>query len=123
MRFDVKPVVITAGMEIAIEWEVTGADRVTIAPLIAARMDPPKNAISQKPDRNTSYVLTAYNGPVQVNRQQNVTVGPAPTATPVPLAPVIAYFKALPNPVTVLDANSPSTITPCRGRSRGLYQY
>lgn len=112
VRFDVKPVVITAGMEIAIEWEVTGADRVTIAPLIAgADGYPPKGAISQKPDRNTSYVLTAYNGPVQVSRQQNVTVGPAPTATPVPLAPVIAYFKALPNPVTVLDANSPSTIT------------
>ncbi len=112
LRFDVKPAVITAGMEVAIEWEVIGADRVTLSPLIAgADGYPPKGAISQKPVNNTQYILTAFNGTVRISRQQDVTVGPAPTPTPVPKAPVISLFKVLPNPVTVLNANSPATVT------------
>src|SRR5207302_8041651 len=41
----------------------------------------------------TSYVLTAVNGPNTVPMQRDVTVNPAPTATPMPVAPKITTFQ------------------------------
>ncbi len=95
VRFDVKPTVITAGQEIQIDWEVTGADRVTIEPLQnGASSFPVKGSIGQKPDRNIAYFLTAALGNIEVKRQITVIVGPAPTATPPPVAPRIEFFTA-----------------------------
>ena len=110
VRFDVKPASIIAGEEVLIEWEVLGADRVTLSPLIGgADGYPPKGSIAQKPDRSVAYVLTAFNGNVQSSRQQNIIVAPAPTATPLPFAPKIVLFKVLPNSL-VLQGTQPGSV-------------
>jgi len=54
---------------------------------------PPKGSIEQSPPNSTSYVLTAANGPNTVPMQRDVTVNPAPTATPTPVAPRITTFQ------------------------------
>lgn len=104
VQFDVKPSVITAGQEIQITWEATGAERVEIKPLVGADNYPPKGSVGQKPDKNTTYVLTAFSQGKQVSRQAAVLVGPAPTATPVPIPPSIEFFTASSQEVVIGSA-------------------
>jgi hypothetical protein len=58
-----------------------------------------------------NFVLTAKNGVGKVKTAQaSITVNPAPTATPVPLAPKIEFFTPNPNTV-VADATSPAIVS------------
>ncbi|MCA1553115.1 MAG: hypothetical protein LC737_01925, partial [Chloroflexi bacterium] len=93
VRFDISPLVITAGQTIKIEWEVTNADTVVIDGVQGPNKFPPKGSVNQNPDKSTSYVLTAVNGPNVVPLQRDVVVNPAPTATPTPIPPKVETFQ------------------------------
>src|SRR5439155_13889424 len=93
VRFDIIPQVITAGQEIQIDWEVLNADTVAIQGIPNANQFPPKGSVKLAPDKSTSYVLTAINGPNVVPLQRDVTVNPAPPPTPTPAAPRIVTFQ------------------------------
>lgn len=92
-KFIANPSVIVVGTPVIIEWDVDGADVVSVQP-IGGNL-PPIQSVSQSPQQDTTYVLNAAKGssaikPVAVQ----VFVTPAPTATPEPEAPQIEYFQA-----------------------------
>src|SRR5262249_22499679 len=102
-RFDVQPLVITAGESVQLDWIVTGVDKVTITGVDG---DLSPNGSIQFPPTGTGTVffkLTATNGGPPVVLQRSITVNPAPSPTPVPLAPKIEFFTANP-PTVVADA-------------------
>jgi hypothetical protein len=94
-KFLANPSIIIAGTPVLVEWDVEGADMVSIQP-IGSNL-PPVQTISQSPQQNTTYVLNAANGssaiqPIAVQ----VFVTPPPTSTPEPNAPEIVFFNADP---------------------------
>ncbi len=102
-RFDVQPLVITAGESIRLDWVVTGVDQVTIlgvdgvyAPTGSIEFTPPAAG-------TFSFVLTAQWAGEPKTLQQIVTVLPAPSPTPEPLAPKIDFFTVSPDEVVAGD--------------------
>ncbi|MCL4295500.1 MAG: FHA domain-containing protein [Anaerolineae bacterium] len=90
-KFIANPSVIIVGTPVIVEWDVEGADVVSVQP-VGGNL-PPIQSVSQSPQQNTTYVLNAAKGssaiqPIAVQ----VFVTPAPTATPEPEAPEIEYF-------------------------------
>ncbi len=108
VQFDVSPLEITQGDTITIVWEVEGADSVDIDPLGTGL--PLKGQMSAQPQALTTYRLSAtFTGPdgTQASAEsllREIIVNPAPTATPVPVAPVIELFAATPNELVKGDA-------------------
>jgi len=96
-RFDVRPLVITMGQSVNIDWAVQGVSTVQIAPIPDAF--PAGGSIQHAPDKTTAYILTASNGQTETKQIRQVIVMPAPTPTPVPQAPKIEYFTVSPEQV------------------------
>src|SRR5205814_4616355 len=90
LRFDVSPLVITAGGTIRLDWEVSNADHVQIQGVQGdSRTFPPKGSLEQKPDKDTVFVLIPGDGVNVQPQQRQVKVTPlaateTPTATPIP---------------------------------------
>lgn len=82
---------IMAGQSISITWAVTGTNSVSIAPLNGVY--PASGSISYTPEGTTDLVLTAANRAGEVRRIQRVVV------KPLPVAPTIDFFSALPKDV------------------------
>jgi hypothetical protein len=105
VRFDVEPLEITAGDTIQIDWAVTGADSVTIDPVDQGL--PLEGNIGQQPTTLTTYQLTAFKSAPDGTQVKNssilkqVIVNPEPTATTVPLAPVVEIFEITPKEVVL----------------------
>ena len=108
-RFDVQPLVITAGESVQLDWIVTGVDKVTITGVDGDLS--PNGSIQVAPTTlgTVFFKLTATNGGEPVVLQRSITVNPAPSPTPVPLAPKVEFFTA--NPATVVaDPNTPAVV-------------
>jgi len=103
IRFDVDPLEITVGETVRIDWEVEGADTVSIDPLGTGL--PVKGNMGDQPTSLTTYQLTAYktgeDGTTVENKSllREVVVNPLPTPSPVPQAPQIQLFQATPNEI------------------------
>ena len=96
-RYNVNPLEITAGDKVQIQWTVANVDGVAIDPLGEF---PPDGSIEDQPGQTTTYVLRATNGQVAIEPVlREVIVNPAPTATPVPGAPIIEFFTSSPSEV------------------------
>jgi hypothetical protein len=94
-KFIANPSVITVGTPVVVEWDVEGADVVSVQP-VGGNL-PPIQSVSQSPQQNTTYVLNAAKGSSSIQPIAiQVYVTPAPTATPVPDAPEIVFFEADP---------------------------
>jgi hypothetical protein len=103
VQFDVEPMEITAGETVNIDWEVTGADSVSINPLNQPGL-PIKGTLSDQPENLTTYQLIAIVGPegAQVKNSsllKEVIVNPLPSATPEPVAPEVQVFEITPKEV------------------------
>lgn len=85
--FTANPSAVLTGTPLTLNWAVTGADSLTVAPGIGAVTG---TSLVVIPIANTTYVLTATNAGGSVTRSASVTV-----STPEPL-PVIASFAATP---------------------------
>jgi hypothetical protein len=104
VQFDVEPMEITAGGTVNIDWEVTGADSVSINPLNQPGL-PIKGTMSDQPANLTTYQLIAIvTGPdgTQVKNSsllKEVIVNPLPSATPEPVAPEVQIFEITPKEI------------------------
>jgi hypothetical protein len=99
-RFDVQPLVITMGQSVKIDWQVSGVQKVSIAPIPEAL--PSSGSLGHTPSQSPQrYTLTASNGQTETILYREVIVNPAPTATSAPLPPKIEYFTASPDTVVV----------------------
>jgi hypothetical protein len=100
-RFDALPSPITAGEEVTLEWNTTGAEKVRIDPL--GQEFPPVGKVVLKLEQpgTVSYILTALNGSAEAKSLREVVVNPAPTPTPVPGSPIIDFFTGTPLEVSV----------------------
>jgi len=103
VQFDVAPKVVTLGESVQIDWEVSGADTVSIDPLGPF---PIKGNTSDQPPELRRYKLvaakTGADGSVVESDTfiKEVTVHtPTPTAAP----PVIQIFSATPNEIVIGD--------------------
>jgi hypothetical protein len=103
LDFRVEPATITAGQNVSITWQVSGADEVSIQPL--GDHLPPSGTVSHTPAETSLYVLAASNGQQATNALRQITVNPVPptptpiptpTPTPMPLAPTIDLFTFSP---------------------------
>lgn len=107
--FRIEPATITAGQDVTITWQVSGADEVSIQPL--GDHLPPSGTANQAPTDTTLYVLSASNGQQTSSALRQVTVNPAPpapTPTPSPQAPTIDLFSVSPaQPVQVSNEDVP----------------
>ncbi|MGD8625815.1 MAG: FHA domain-containing protein, partial [Anaerolineae bacterium] len=107
IQFDANPGEITAGESVRIVWEVSGADWVDISNL--GDTLPLKGDVGASPSSSTFYELQAWKEAGDGNRASSeslireVLVNPQPTATPVPLAPVIDLFQVTPKEVILGD--------------------
>jgi hypothetical protein len=106
MRFDVDPLAIMAGETVRLSWEVTGADVVTIDPLGGEFLT--TGDVGHQPAALTNYKLTAYRTAedgtqVKSSASKEVFVNPQPTATSVPVAPVVQLFEVTPKEVILGD--------------------
>ncbi|MBN1640193.1 MAG: serine/threonine protein kinase [Anaerolineae bacterium] len=84
--FDVRPLEVTQGESVTIEWRATGVDAVTIQPNVRENA-PPQGSIVHQPGQTTVYRLELASG---ATREVEVVVRPAPGA------PVIESFVADP---------------------------
>lgn len=109
-RFDVQPLVITAGESIRLDWVVTGVSEVTILGVDGVYAPTGSIEVSLADAGTYSYVLTASNGGEPKTLQQIVTVLPAPSPTPEPLAPVISFFTITPDEVVAGDPEANEVI-------------
>lgn len=112
-RFDVNPVEITAGETVRLSWQVTGADTVTINPLGGEFLL--QGDIGDQPTTLTTYRLTARKIAPDGTEAKNsassqVFVKPPPTPTPVPQAPEVQVFDAVPKEIVEGD-NTEVTLT------------
>ncbi len=108
-RFDVQPLVITAGESVQLDWIVTGVDKITITGVDGDLS--PNGSIQVAPTGTGTvfFKLTATNGGAPVVLQRAITVNPAPSPSPVPLAPKIEFFTANPSSV-VGDATTAAEV-------------
>jgi hypothetical protein len=94
--FDVGPPVITAGEVVNLQWRVANAPSVAIEG-VGVEL-PPEGSRQLYPLQTTTYVLRAVTlGGETFSDEITVVVNAPPTATPLPLAPQIEFFRA--NPV------------------------
>jgi len=95
-KFIVNPPVIVAGESVTLEWEIAGADDVSISGVGAGL--PLIQTITQSPQETTNYVLNAANGPARIEPIARVVFvtppSPTPTSTPEPDAPEIVLFAS-----------------------------
>ena len=103
VQFDVAPQVVTLGESVQVDWEVSGADTVSIDPLGPF---PIKGNTSDQPPELRRYKLVASKTGADGSVVQSdtfikeVTVHtPTPTAAP----PVIQIFNATPNQIVIGD--------------------
>jgi hypothetical protein len=103
LDFRVEPSTITAGQEVVVSWQVSGADEVSIEPI--GDHLPPSGSVSHAPAETLLYVLAATNAGQSTHALRQITVNPippTPTPTPAPLAPTIELFTVSPaRPVQV----------------------
>lgn len=105
LRFDVDPLEIMQGEKVQVNWEVTGADSVSIEHV--GQGLPLKGEINDQPQTSTYYQLTAIKAAENGTQVKNtsllreVLVNPQPTPTAVPLAPIIELFEATPKEVLI----------------------
>ncbi len=106
IKFRANPAAISAGQSLTLEWEVAGVDSVAVAPLGAGF--PPAHRVTVAPLANTTYILTAFGGSIQLEPLSlDVLVAPSPTDTPFP--PTFMPTPILP---TVTPTSSPLTSPP-----------
>jgi hypothetical protein len=114
VRFDVNPLEIMLGETVRIDWEVTGADTVSIEPVDQGL--PLAGSLPHQPTSLTSYRLTAIKRAADGTEAKNtsllkeVMVNPLPTGTAEPVAPVIQVFEVTPKEV-ILDGTKYVTLT------------
>lgn len=107
--FDANPVVVTAGEPVELQWQVGNVETVAISNV--GEQLPSEGSRQVTPAQTTTYQLSATNpGSPPIFREITVFVNPAPTATPLPQAPVIEYFKINTNSI-VLGNPSPVTLS------------
>jgi len=101
--FRVEPNEITLGETVTFDWTVSGildpqTFRVQLDPLGVVDQVGPK---IYKPEQEgtLNFWLRAFNGEAEARRPQNVLVKPAPTGTPAPEKPTIAFFTAAPDEI------------------------
>ncbi|RME71294.1 MAG: hypothetical protein D6784_15385, partial [Chloroflexi bacterium] len=105
VKFFANPPAIVAGENTTLEWEVRGADRVSVLGIGDGL--PPVQSVVQSPAQTTNYVLNASNGSSAAPPQSlTVWVTPAPTPTPEPDAPVIKFFTADPTDLILLKGSA-----------------
>jgi serine/threonine protein kinase len=121
VTFSVNPATITEGEAITIEWEVTGADQVSIEP-IGANL-PLAQSLVQWPQKTTFYVLNASNGLAKIDPVfQQVIVKPAPAATtpplptPTPPLPTAAPLLETTTATPTLTPDATPTLAPSTAR-------
>ena len=102
-RFDVQPLVITAGETIRLDWLVTGVEKVTIIGVQGEFAPAGSLEVTPTEAGQVSYVLSADNGEGPVTLQKSVTVLPVPATVPPPVAPAIEFFTILPEQVVLGD--------------------
>jgi tRNA A-37 threonylcarbamoyl transferase component Bud32 len=104
VKFSVNPAAITEGESVTIEWEVTGADQVSIEPI--GNNLPLARSLVQWPAQTTFYALNASNGSAKIEPIfQQVVVKPVPTNTPTLPTPT-------PTATIVLEVTATATLTP-----------
>ena len=97
-RFTARPLEITAGETVTIEWEVPNATKVNISNISGDF--PPIGTTTHKPPQTTDYRLTAFYKEGDVEKSVvssivvRVIVKPAPTPTIPPVEPKIELFEA-----------------------------
>lgn len=109
-RFDVQPQVITAGESVQLNWVVTGVDKITITGVDGELSPNGSIQVAPTTEGTVFFKLTATNGGPPVVLQRAITVNPAPSPSPVPLAPKIEFFTANPGTV-VADAAAPASVS------------
>ncbi|MBN2393285.1 MAG: FHA domain-containing protein [Anaerolineae bacterium] len=96
-RFTARPLEITAGEIVTIEWQVPNATKVNITNLPGDF--PPLGSTTHKPPETTDYRLTAFYKEGDIEKSVvssivvRVIVNPAPTPTPQPQPVVINLFE------------------------------
>ncbi|HQE91682.1 MAG TPA: FHA domain-containing protein [Anaerolineae bacterium] len=96
-RFTARPLEITAGETVTVEWEVPNATKVNITNLPGDF--PPLGSTTHKPLETTDYRLTAFYKEGDIEKSMvssivvRVIVKPAPTPTPQPQPAVINLFE------------------------------
>jgi hypothetical protein len=87
------------GESVRLDWIVTGVDKITIVGVDGEFAPTGSLEVMPAAEGQVSYVLTASNGKVPVTLQKTITVQPAPSPTPEPLAPRIEFFTITPDSV------------------------
>jgi pSer/pThr/pTyr-binding forkhead associated (FHA) protein len=110
VRFDVNPLEIMEGETVQIDWQVEGADTVSIEPGYPDLSL--EGSIPEEPTGLTNYQLTAIKFAPDGTQVKNssspksVVVNPLPTATAVPLAPEIQLFDVSPPLLELAETES-----------------
>ena len=102
-RFDVQPLVITAGQSVALDWVVTGVQNITITGVDGQLSPTGSIQVAPTTPGTVFFKLTATNGGAPVVLQRSVTVNPAPAPTVAPVAPKIDFFTINPAQVVAGD--------------------
>ncbi len=107
--FDMSPVVITAGEPVDVQWRVGNVESISISNV--GEQLAPEGSRQITPAQTTTYQLSASNpAGAPIFREITIFVNPAPTGTPLPLAPVIEFFKINTNSI-ILGNPSPVTLS------------
>jgi hypothetical protein len=105
LDFNVEPSTVTAGQNVTITWQVSGADEVSIQPI--GDHLPAAGLVNHVPAETSLYVLAASNGQQSTHALRQITVIPAPPTpvpTSLPSAPTIQLFSVSPaEPVQLSD--------------------
>lgn len=116
-RFSASPVTIQPGSSATLEWEVDGADAVSIDNGIGAVQ--PKGSRQVLPGSTTTYSMTAQSGASAIIASTQVVVQGSPAATPTPSSTPSSTPgpTATPTPQTSPTATPTPTATPGGGQS------
>lgn len=113
-HFSASPVTVQPGASTTLEWEVDGADAVTIDNGIGAVQ--PKGSRQVVPGSTTTYSMTAQSGATSVIASTQVVVQGSPSATPTPAGTATPQATATPTPPTSPTATPTPTATPGSGQ-------
>ncbi|HEX4330311.1 MAG TPA: hypothetical protein VH105_26225 [Burkholderiales bacterium] len=91
--FGASPASIPAGSSATLNWSITGADTVSIAPGVGTVTG---SSVSVSPTATTTYTVTATNASGSVTKNAKVTIS-ASAPPPPPPVPVISSFAPTPN--------------------------
>jgi hypothetical protein len=81
-KFTVSPAEVVPGVAAQLSWEVDGADEVEIDNGVGSVKD--KGTLEVRPDRDTTYSITARAGTASATAKVRLTVGSATSASPSP---------------------------------------